>query len=1285
MSRSTPPTTYRSVAWPPPWLDHLSEPILTFDAQGALTGANRAAAPLVAALSPGGHATLPPTGYPTVLWRAWQATPPPPTTAVPWTWSAPHAAGAHGAMVGICSPLYADDGVLAGLIWVGEPPTPAPDSAPGVTPLPEVLARLDRAGRHLSINPAVTAVTGRPADAFLGHTLAELGLPAEQVTAWDAQRTAVLAGGPTSTGDYTISTAQGLHTFACRLVLEPGPHATVVAVLGSARASTDPARVTPALPPHMDQQAAANDLGRLALCGLPLDTLFQRATALLATLLAVPYTCLMENRPASQTLQLRAGVGWPLGNPAPAAIKVDWDDPIGRTLRQEDTLQFTDLAADPRFTDLHQLTAQGVVSGLITLIRTPAQIFGTLAAFTTARRVFRADEIGFVEMLAQILAAAVARSAAEERFSKAFHTNPQPMSLIRLGDGLIIDVNERWLACFGGTRATVIGQAKTVAIAWLDPHGWPILQARIRAEGAVSEVESGYRPPQGGVGYRQLSAQRLDLADEPHALLMSRDVTAYRQAVTALHASEARFATAFHSSPDGYAITRLADDTFVDVNAAWSRMLGYSRAEVVNRSSADLTLWVDPADRDLAGPPDPGEAPRPVVEVQLRGKDRTLRFYEVTTAVLDIAATACVLTILRDVTEAHGAAAALRASEERFAQAFRVSPHGVCILQLHDRRLLDVNTAWTRINGYTRDEALGHTLTELALELDPATSARMRTAFQTGGRVDQMEVERRHRDGTLRRYRISAEGMELAGERCALITTQDVTAEWAAAVQLQRQYDFLAAVTGNLAEGVYALDCAGRINFVNAATEELLGWSAADLLGQPMHARLHARRADGTPLGAAECAVLAILHTQQPVCIEDDVFTRQDGRLLPVAYAAAPIVSAGTLVGVVVAFRDTSVQKHALATRRLLTARLNTLLSISRAILAAQTPTAIVEAAFTRLPQILPYYGARVSLLHRTGQAPEILIATGTAATWPPPTLTAAAPDAPGLPEGGWIQVPLIVEGHTVGLLELATAAPSDFQRSQVRIAQEVADQLAVALQHAQLFAQVTTTRRQLQQLAGRLVETQETERHHLARELHDELGQALTALKLGYQATRHQTDPAAQAAAVTENVALIDEVIAGVRRLAQDLRPPLLDELGLVAALDSYLTRQAERAGLVPQFHSTLDPAVLTPGVATTCFRVAQEAVTNVIRHAQATTIGITLTAAADTLEVTVWDNGQGFDVVPARARAVQGCSLGLLSMEERVVLLGGTLQITAGRTIGTTVRARLPILPAQPSEAAR
>jgi len=205
----------------------------------------------------------------------------------------------------------------------------------------------------------------------------------------------------------------------------------------------------------------------------------------------------------------------------------------------------------------------------------------------------------------------------------------------------------------------------------------------------------------------------------------------------------------------------------------------------------------------------------------------------------------------------------------------------------------------------------------------------------------------------------------------------------------------------------------------------------------------------------------------------------------------------------------------------------------------------------------------------------------------------------------------------------------------------------------------------QLEALSRKLIEAQEAERRAVARELHDDFGQVLTALKLNLH-QRGRDD--------SESLALIDGAMARMRELAQNLRPPLLDELGLEASLKWYVEREARRGGLDVRLTVAPFSARPQPALETTCFRIVQEALTNIVRHAAAHRVEIELRESNGDLLLVVCDDGQGFDVAAARKRATEGGSQGLLSMQERVALVGGDLDIDSAPGRGTCIRARLP-----------
>jgi PAS domain S-box-containing protein len=223
-----------------------------------------------------------------------------------------------------------------------------------------------------------------------------------------------------------------------------------------------------------------------------------------------------------------------------------------------------------------------------------------------------------------------------------------------------------------------------------------------------------------------------------------------------------------------------------------------------------------------------------------------------------------------------------------------------------------------------------------------------------------------------------------------------------------------------------------------------------------------------------------------------------------------------------------------------------------------------------------------------------------------------------------------------------------------------------------------------LRALSRRLLEIQEEERGRLARDLHDDIGQALTALKIQVESLRLASGEEGQrggaprgAHRVDECVETIQSTLERVRQLSLSLRPPQLDDLGLAAALRSHLDRQARVAGLAPHFDADEAPHDIAPETETACFRVAQEAITNVLRHAQARNLWVRLFDSGGRLALSVRDDGLGFD-----ARTVRG--LGLAGMEERTALVGGSLELHAFPGKGTVVLATFPIEADQAEQAA-
>lgn len=210
--------------------------------------------------------------------------------------------------------------------------------------------------------------------------------------------------------------------------------------------------------------------------------------------------------------------------------------------------------------------------------------------------------------------------------------------------------------------------------------------------------------------------------------------------------------------------------------------------------------------------------------------------------------------------------------------------------------------------------------------------------------------------------------------------------------------------------------------------------------------------------------------------------------------------------------------------------------------------------------------------------------------------------------------------------------------------------------------------------LSRRVIEMQEQERRHLARELHDEIGQVLTAISVNLYAAQQKCG-VRQAPYIADSIRIVDQALQQVRNLSLDLRPALLDDLGLVAALRWYADRQAQRAGFVLHFVVQAAGNPLSPELATACFRIAQEALTNIVRHARAKQVWLQYRESADEVNLSIRDNGAGFDLAKARAATTDGAGQGLQGMYERAALLGGSIDIKSRPSCGTTIRVRFPL----------
>lgn len=274
-----------------------------------------------------------------------------------------------------------------------------------------------------------------------------------------------------------------------------------------------------------------------------------------------------------------------------------------------------------------------------------------------------------------------------------------------------------------------------------------------------------------------------------------------------------------------------------------------------------------------------------------------------------------------------------------------------------------------------------------------------------------------------------------------------------------------------------------------------------------------------------------------------------------------------------------------------------------------------------------------------------------------------------------FLGVPLIAQGELIGSLNAFSVRPQFFDNERVEIARQLANHIALAVRQALLHGQVLEGNERLKKLTQRMVAVQESERRRLSRELHDEAGQSLTALKisLGLISEDIPPDMVEVRQRLSEVIGLADTTMEQLRMLAQDLRPPALDTAGLNLTLRDLCRDFARRTRLKVDYSGRELPG-LSDEVSVCLYRVVQESLTNVAKHARADKVRVRLAGSAFAISVIVEDDGDGFDVRGVVSGTRDSGGLGLLGMRERLEMLGGRLRLQSRPGLGTRVICRIP-----------
>jgi PAS domain S-box-containing protein len=747
---------------------------------------------------------------------------------------------------------------------------------------------------------------------------------------------------------------------------------------------------------------------------------------------------------------------------------------------------------------------------------------------------------------------------------------------------------------------------------------------------------------------------------------VNMDITARKQAEDALRRSEARYRAIVEDQTE--LICRLLPDgRYTYVNDAYCRYFGRSQEELIGRAFLPFI----PAEEEervnqFLASISPGH-PVGTMEHRVILPDGGMRWHQWTDrGIFDEQGKLLELQCVgRDITQSKQAEEALRQSEYKFSKAFRSSPDAFAISRQADGMILEVNDRWEEILGYARDEAVGRTVWELQIYLNPGDRERLVSLVRDLGSARDFEVDLRKRSGEIRNVLVSAEPIMIRGEPCMMLIVRDITRRKQmerALSQSQRRYT-LAAAAGRV--GLWDWNIETNDIYVDPELKALLGYQDDEIRNHldDWGSQVHPDDAEDV-MAAAQ----AHIEGRAPSFEVEHRMIRKDGAICWFLARGTLIEGENGVRHIIGTDTDITERKRAEEALRESEERLRVALEAGRmGVWEWDTKTNAVKWSkehYTVMGMtpfgVEPDYHAWADRV-----CPDDL-----------PVAMGAISKAIEEKREYRCEYRIIWSDGNVRWVEGRGKPVYDEAGQCLKVGGLIVDiterkQAEQSLRESEEALRKSYAR--IEDLAGRLIAAQEEERRHIARELHDDLNQQVAALAIGISRLKRQFPDAG--AAVQEQIAKLREktdwLSERIRQVSHELHSSILQHVGLPAALNSYCAEFSDREGIAVTLDIRDGVEAVSPDAALCLYRVAQESLRNIARHSGAQSATVALVRVNGAIELRVADHGVGFD--PGQAR--EGRGLGLVSMEERVKLLHGDFVLTTQPGAGTELRAQIPL----------
>jgi PAS domain S-box-containing protein len=587
------------------------------------------------------------------------------------------------------------------------------------------------------------------------------------------------------------------------------------------------------------------------------------------------------------------------------------------------------------------------------------------------------------------------------------------------------------------------------------------------------------------------------------------------------------------------------------------------------------------------------------------------------------------------------------------------------ILRIRDAMVLDVNEFWVRDMAFTREQIVGQSLFTQTAWLGEEIP-RLRQLLEAGKPVRNIEGTSWTKSGEKRDALLSTEMIELGGEPCLLWVAADITDRKRSEEALRESEELFRTSFENATTGVCLVGTDGKFLSVNRTLCDMLGYSSSELEGMSFN---DVTREEDKHIGAT--FVSKALDGEVSSAHLEKRYLHKDGHALWAQVSTALVRRPSGQSYFISHIQDITSRKQAEKERALLMhdlgKRIRELTAVHRTASLLLEERLSDEELLREMSAVLPPAWQYPDVCEARISYGRIVVQS---ARWR---------------ETAWAQSEnlttrnAVVGSITVAYLEERPAADDGpFLTEERDLLRSLADMLAAHFERKRAGEQIKATSEQLRALMTDLRSAREEEGIRIAREIHDELGSALTSLRWDLEEIERisdkDTDSSRQSALrskIGTMFGLVESTIDAVRRISSELRPSILDDLGLISAVEWQGQQFQRRTGITVHYECMVDNLNVDAEQSTAVFRIFQETLTNVLRHAQASRIDVCIEDDASHFLLTVRDNGRGIQ----NAEKNSPSALGLLGMRERAHLIGGQIEIAGTTGRGTTVTLRVPL----------